>query len=239
MIQLIDASSVQGLLQIERLHAAGIRGLIHKCKQGNDGKDPFFERNIAAATAQGWYRGKYDFLYPLPHLNPEQQAEGFFEASKLGAEDGDIPPVIDFEWPDPDKGFAKWGCTWPQVNEFARRACERSTVLVGRKPIIYIYPYFAHLLVANGGDTSWLKDYALWIASYGGQKPAIPTPWTDWAFWQYDGNGGRTMPNGADADFNWFNGDDAVLAAFCKIAQPIRVADSCGGNAAVDDIVKP
>lgn len=239
MIQLVDASSVQGLLQIDRLHDSGIRGLIHKCQQGNDGKDPFFERNIAAASTKGWCRGKYDFLYPLPHLNPEQQAEGFFKASPLGANDGDIPNVIDIEWPDPDKGFTKWGCTWPQISEFARRTCERSTALVGRKPVIYIYPYFTSLLVAHGGDTSWLADYDLWIASYGNPKPAIPRPWSEWKFWQYDGNGGRTMPNGADADFNYFNGEDAELAAYCRIAQPIRVADSCDGNAAVDGVAKP
>jgi lysozyme len=217
MIKGLDASSVQGVLPVNALRAGGCEFLIHKCKQGNDGKDPFFELNVKAWRDAGGRVGKYDFLYPLPHLDPEKQAEGFFEASQLGAEDGDIPNAIDLEWPDPDAGFAKWGCTPAQVSEFARRAAERSTVLMGVKPIIYIYPYFAAKLRA-GADISWLAEYPLWIASYGGKTPRIPKPWSTWTFWQYDGNNGERMPNGGDADFNWFNGDDEALAAFCQRA---------------------
>ena len=213
MIKGLDASSVQGLLDVEALHAAGCRFLLHKCQQGNDGKDPFFERNVSAARAKGWRVGAYHFLYPLPHLDPEKQAEGFYAASQLGAYNGELPPALDLEWPDPDAGFAKWGCTPKQVSDFARRCAERMTQLFGRKPVIYIYPYFAQKLAA-GADVSWLAEYPLWIASYE-KAPRIPKPWTSWALWQYDGNGGEKLPGGGDADFNWFNGDEEALAAFC------------------------
>lgn len=220
MIKLLDASSVQGLLDIAALDAAGVRGLIHKCQQGNDGKDPFFEKNIAAARhLSSWVLGKYDFLYPLPHLDPEVQAEGFFKASSLGSADGDLPPAIDIEWPDPDAGFTKWGCTAPQVSEFARRCAERTTVLHGRKPLLYIYPYFAAKLASGGADMSWMSEYALWIASYG-KAATIPKPWMTSTVWQYNGNDGERMPNGGDADFNWFNGDAEALAAFCRKQPP-------------------
>lgn len=215
MIKGLDASSVQGLLQIDALDAAGVRFLIHKCKQGNDGKDPFFERNIAAAKAKGWRTGAYHFLYPLPHLDPVAQAEGFYAASSLGTYNGDLPPALDLEWPDPDAGFAKWGCTPAQVCDWSRRCVERVAELFGRKPLIYIYPYFAQRLAA--GDMAWMAEYPLWIASYE-KTPRVPKPWKTWALWQYDGNNGERMPNGVDADFNWFNGDDEELAAFCKIS---------------------
>ncbi len=230
MIKLIDASSVQGLLDITALDAAGCKGLIHKCQQGNDGKDPFFERNIAAAKAFGWTTGKYDFLYPLPHLNPEIQAEGFFKASHLGAADDELPPVIDLEWPDPDAGFVKWGCTAPQVSEFARKTAERETVLYGKRPVIYIYPYFEQKLISGGADVSWMQDYPLWIASYAKQA-TIPKPWLTSTLWQYDGNGGEKMPNGGDADFNWFQGDAEALAAFCRKrpSQPANEIDTGSG----------
>ncbi len=66
---------------------------------------------------------------------------------------------------------------------------------------------------------SWLAEYPLWIASYGAQ-PAIPAPWQSWTFWQYDGNNGERMPNGGDADFNRFNGDEAAFEAFCRRDPP-------------------
>lgn len=236
MILGLDASSVQGLLQIAALDAAGCKILFAKCQQGNDGKDPDFERNIAAARAAGWRCGAYHFLYPLPKLDPVAQAEGFFKASPLGSADGDLPPALDLEWPDPDTGWKKWGCTAQEVSDFARRCAERMTELYGRKPIIYIYPYFENSLIHSGADVAWLAEYPLWIASYGGTKPTIPAPWTDWTFWQFDGNGGRKMPNGGDADFDYFNGDEAALEAFCRLAPVERPADSgVLGPAAVDD----
>ena len=236
MIRGLDASSVQGMLPIAALDAAGCKFLIHKCQQGNDGKDPCFERNTSAAKNAGWKVGAYHFLYPLPHLDPLAQAEGFFKASTLGAASGELPPALDLEWPDPDAGWANWGCTGPQICDWSRKCCERVAQLYGRKPMIYIYPYFAAKLRgrgATGGDMSWLSDYPLWIASYAA-KPVIPAPWSTWSMWQYDGNGGERMPNGGDADFNRFNGDDAALEAFCQISQPDRPADGCEGPAAID-----
>ncbi len=236
MIKGLDASSVQGPLPIQALHDAGCRFLIHKCKQGNDGKDPFFERNISAARALGWKVGAYHFLYPLPHLDPAAQAEGFFAASPLGSESGDIPPALDLEWPDPDAGFAKWGCTPAQVSEWSRKCAERVTELYGRKPLIYTYPYFMAKL--RGADVAWLADYPLWIASYGGPKPTIPAPWTDWKVWQYDGNAGERMPGGGDADFNWYNGDD--LESLCsKYVPPLPEEVTGSGGIIRPDVEWP
>ena len=218
MIKGVDASSVQGKLDIGALDAAGIKFLIHKCQQGNDGKDPWFDRNTAAAKAGGWKVGAYHFMYPLPKLDPVAQAEAFFKASPLGSDDGDLPPALDLEWPDPDAGWAKWGCSAAQVNAWAKACAERMTELYGRRPMIYTYPYFAHALRGRGPlgpDVSWMADYPLWLASYAPQ-PAIPAPWSTYAVWQYDGNGGERLPNGGDADFNWFDGDAEALDAFCR-----------------------
>lgn len=221
MIRGLDASSVQGNLPIKALDDAGVRFLIHKCQQGNDGRDPCFDRNVSAARNAGWYVGAYHFLYPLPHLDPVAQAEGFFKASDLGSRAGELPPALDLEWPDPDAGFAKWGCTPAQVNDWSQRCAARVAELFGRKPLIYTYPYFMSKLRGRGAlgpDVSWLAEYPLWIASYAPQ-PILPAPWSSWAFWQYDGNGGEKMPNGGDADFNRFNGDESALATFAGVVE--------------------
>jgi len=210
----LDASSIQGNLPIKGLYEDGCRFLIHKCKQGNDARDKFFDRNTDAAKAAGMYTGAYHFLYPLPHLNPEKQAEGFFEASSMGATSGELPPSLDLEWPDPDKGFINWGCTPEQVCDWARRCAERTEELFGRKPMIYTYPYFASKLFRPAlASCEWVADYPLWIASYAA-NPIVPKPWSTWTVWQSDGNGGKKMPNGIDADFDVFNGEMCDLEAF-------------------------
>lgn len=209
----VDASSVQGRLPIDSLAADGVRYVIHKCQQGNDGRDPWFDRNVAEARQAGLIVGAYHFLYPLPHLDPAKQAEGFFRASSLGATKGDLPPALDLEWPDPDAGWSKWGCSATQISDWSRRCAERVEALFGRKPLIYVYPYFAARLAA-GADVAWMAAYPLWIASYT-SRPTIPRAWGgSWRIWQFDGNGGRRMKNGVDADFNWLNGDEAALQAF-------------------------
>ena len=45
------------------------------------------------------------------------------------------------------------------------------------------------------------------------------------------------MPNGGDADFNWFNGDETALKAFGSIPQSERLVNDCVlGRAAIDSI---
>lgn len=48
------------------------------------------------------------------------------------------------------------------------------------------------------------------------------SPWDDWTFWQYDGNGGQTLPNGRDCDFNVFNGTLDELEAFAGLRPPMK-----------------
>lgn len=228
MLRGIDVSSVQGSVPFAKLAAMDIRFCIAKCQQGNDGKDPFFERNIKACAEHGIVSGEYHFAYPLPHLDPKKQAEGFFAASKGAA---DLPPFIDAEWPepavkDPATGalkypWRKWGCTASQISDFLAACCARMTELFGRKPIIYTYPWWwAEVAKAGDASVAWAADYPLWMASYKtgwpkqGEKPAIPKPWKDWLFWQFDGNGGLRFPNGVDADFNVFNGTEVNLQAW-------------------------
>lgn len=223
----LDASAVQGRLPIQGLVDKGCKFLIHKCQQGNDGKDPCFEENTILAMNAGMTVGAYHFLYPLPHLDPATQAVGFFKASDLGAELGDLPPALDFEWPEP-QAWAKWGCTAQQISDWTARCAERMVALYGRKPLIYTYPYFMAQL--KGADVSWLASYPLWIASYK-DPPAVPAPWSTWTICQYDGNGGERMPNGVDADFDVFNGDQAVFDMFTGKAR--GPADCVMGPAAI------
>lgn len=100
--------------------------------------------------------------------------------------------------------------------------------LSGVAPVLYTYPWW-WAAVRDGvsaygfptkGDVTWAKAYGLWLASYRtgwpkpGDAPKVPAPWSQWTFWQFDGNGGLRLPNGIDCDFCVFRGDDAALTAF-------------------------
>jgi lysozyme len=215
VIKGIDASAVQGTLDAKSIASAGYAFALLKCQQGNDGKDPVFEKNRKSLTDAGILVGAYHFAYPLPHLDPEAQAEKFFAASDCGTNVGELPVCVDFEWPAPEK-WAKWGCNAKQVAVWFKTHLEKMTKLFGHRPVVYTYPWFITALLQGGADLSYLVDYPLWMADYSqagkqiteGMSPVIPKPWRgrQWCFWQHDGNGGLKLPNGVDADFNVFNG---------------------------------
>lgn len=223
MIRGLDVSMIQGKVPWRQLKQLGYEFGIAKCQQGNDGKDPNFETNYNAMVDAGIIPGAYHFFYPLKHIDPRKQAEGFFRASECGSYIGQLPPMFDFEWPVPEE-WAKWGLTAQQIAEDGRQCLERMTELYGCHPIVYIYPYFFEMLRKGGADLAYLSSYPLCMADYsraGSEvpataKPKVPSVWTDWAFWQHDGNGGLKLPNGVDSDFMVFNGsleDLKTLAA--------------------------
>ena len=76
-----DASSVQGLIPYWQL-SKDMRFAVLKAQQGNDGFDPYFERNALAAFDEGVEPFAYCFAYPLPEAgnptrSPKAQAELF------------------------------------------------------------------------------------------------------------------------------------------------------------------
>lgn len=233
MIRGFDASSAQGLLNFGKLDPA-LRFVILKAQQGNDGFDPFFERNMRAALAAGLVPFPYCFAYPLPATNgvfgrdPLEQAKLCVDRVHAFPEMRGRPIFLDLEWPAPNE-WAKWGCTAKQISEWCRDFCAEVQKLSGVAPVIYTYPWWWGEV--SRADTSWAARYGLWMADYRaagrwpdeGARPLIPTPWTDWLFWQFDGDKGLRLPSGADADFCVFNGDEEALAELALPATLPRI----------------
>lgn len=197
----IDISSAQG--ELADAHWATIaksRSFVYaKARTGNDHDDPRFSRYVAQARAAGMSVGAYLFAYCLPDAaghagrDPESQAQAFFEAAEgLGGAAGDLAPAIDLEWPT-SGDWPKWGCSAPQIADWALRCAVRVETLFGRRPVIYTYPYWARSVGLAG-----LNAYPLWIASYRA-KPDVPLPWSSQDLWQTSG-GGLTLPNGMPCD---------------------------------------
>lgn len=265
----VDVSSIQNTVPWSALADQGASFAFLRCKIGNDaGHDSHFATNVTAAGAASLVVAPYHFAYPLPHLKPAEQVAGFVEASRIGgdligARPGDLPPALDLEWPPPvalkpgGKGWREWGCSAQQIVDWALEALDGMTEAWGTRPVVYVYPDFMRH-VRDGASPLSLVDLAkfpLWIAGgarYGTanttlpdlatERPPVPDPWRSWAFWQFDGNGGRKLPNGVDADHDVFNGTIDDLRALTGmpsapavpvIADPITTAN----HHAISDLV--
>ncbi len=205
MIPGVDVHAGYGLISWTLVASAGIRFAYIKCSQGNErpGKDLQFARNVMQAKANGILVGAYHYAYCLPphpdhpFRSPVDEAHFAFESCQgLGSKAGELSPAVDAEHPAPED-WAKWGCSAKQISEWLHEYCETATLLWGRKPVIYTYPWWWHCLSA--ADVSWAAPYALWMASYTHlgpdtpteHEPPIPAPFRDWTVWQYSADGSR------------------------------------------------
>jgi GH25 family lysozyme M1 (1,4-beta-N-acetylmuramidase) len=225
MLRGLDVSVVQGIVPFHKL--TDLSFCYAKSVEGNDGLDPYFFANVKAGQAAGKLMGAYYFLFPLRHIDPRKQVRLFWDQSRgFGSNVGELPPMLDFEWPAPEQ-WRKWNVDAVFMCQYAKAVCEEMTANWGCKPTIYIYPYFLDCLIRDGGDTSWMSEYDLTIADYSHAgswpkddwKPRIKQhwPWKDWRFCQIDGNGGMRLPNGVDSDFMIFNGDMKALREIAGI----------------------
>jgi GH25 family lysozyme M1 (1,4-beta-N-acetylmuramidase) len=180
MLRGFDASSVQGKIPYDRL-GNEYKFCILKAQQGNDGFDPFFERNAQAALDRGIEPFAYCFTYPLPHLDPKAQAALFVERLSKTVCAG-RPIFLDNEWPEVGAGWAKWKCSASQLADWQHANAEEVHRLSGVRPAIYTYDYWWSSVRDRGGDVSWAADYDLWMAWYrtgwpkDGDAPKVPRP---------------------------------------------------------------
>jgi lysozyme len=224
MLKGIDVSSYQGDFDWKAVAAEDIAFAFIKCSDGNIG-DPTFAKNASAARAAGVLIGGYHFARPLPpqdgqpwHVAAEQAKRHFALSKGLGAVAGDLPPALDFEWPEPDK-WAGYGCSKEQLRDWALAYLNEATSLWGCPPVIYSYPDFIlNLEIATVTD---FASYPLWLAQYShptswptdAESPNALAPWKQWTFWQSSGGQFFKLSNGASSDVDNFLGTHEELVA--------------------------
>ncbi len=196
-----------------------------------------YVENIHASADAGIMGTPYVFPFPLPHIDPVEQAKVFAQSSvvdgHLVGSLGDLPPAYDLEWPPPEQWAAR-GCTADQIVDHALASLEQMTGDYGRPPIVYSYPYFLAAL-SKAKNFGKLMAYPLWIAggaqyqngdghvpvrnddgTWAESPPTVAGWGSNWLFWQHDGNGGKRLPNGVDSDFDVFRYDLLTLAQLAK-----------------------
>jgi GH25 family lysozyme M1 (1,4-beta-N-acetylmuramidase) len=230
-----DIGEPQGVLTIGdwRAIAASDRKFVFvRCSSGNNGVDPRFAPNLAAARAVGvrWV-GAYHVWFALPATpdhpsrDPVEQARLHFRWSKgVGSSDGDLPPAVDFEYPEP-KDWARFGCSAEQIVRDGTIYLAEMERLFDTTPIVYVYPdWMAH--VRPGGDLRPWARCPHWAAEYGLRWPSAIPPWQRVDFWQRGGGDTARLPNGARVDDDVFTGTEVELDALCR-----RAVDVTDGGA--------
>lgn len=235
----IDVSAIQGILtetDWQAIAAAGARFAWLRGVVGNEYRDTQLLTNVERAKRVGIKPGAYVFPFPLPHLDPKQQAEFFVKLlGTLGSAAGELPIAFDLEWPPPEEKdkatgqivdtWKKWRCNPQQLRDWALACLERGEELTGHTWAIYTYRYWA--MRAELDKSPELAERPLWLADYT-FKGRVPTPleahlhkslkpWKRIAAIQHDGDGGLHLPNGRDADFNVFLGDELDIERFCGV----------------------
>lgn len=233
----IDVSAVQGELldkDWEAIAAAGIKFAWLRGVVGNEYRDTQLLKNVERAKRAGVIPGAYVFPFPLPHLSPREQAEFFVRLlGKIGSSVGELPIAFDMEWPPPEERdkttgrivdtWAKWKCSPLQLREWSLACLERGEELTGHLWTIYTYRYWSKRVEVEKAPE--FAKRPLWLADYAfvGKTPTpieahlhkSLAPWKKITVIQHDGNGGLRLPNGRDADFNVFLGDEIDLQSFC------------------------
>lgn len=238
MIKGTDLSAVQGVLPDsvwKALADEGLRFAFLRAVVGNESwVDGSAKENAARARAHGLLVAPYVFPYPLPHLDPVQQAEYFVRRLEgMGMAPGELPPMLDAEWPPREEWkvinevktltypWKRWGCSAPQLREWLLRCIERCEELTGIDWLLYMYRYWGDCIEVQMSPELCRRRLVLADYSLQGKWPTDdqlaalkPPPGFDRiTFVQHDGNGGLKLPTGADADFDCFLGDEDDLRA--------------------------
>jgi lysozyme len=234
MIRGIDVSYDQGAIDWGAVAGAGIRFAIVKATEGAwTTVDPRYEANVAGAKAVGLSVGGYFVIHPYAGADPTMQAESHYHLSGgIGTHPGELPPMIDFELPDPTK-WAEMGVTAASIRTWLLAYRERMTALWARVPLIYTYNYFAAATGLSGLPA--LAQSPLVLASYPAQDvgawpadsavPAKLAPWTSAAFWQCSEKG-RVAGIQTPVDLDVFLGTQAELVALCANGDASTVAQA-------------
>jgi hypothetical protein len=169
-------------------------GCILKATEGTYYAPPWFTANwnrvrVAGGSRYGssWFRGCYHF--GRPEYPGALQADFLLAAVERagGFGDGDMPPAWDIE-----------GSSWKskqQVVDISSAFAARIKQRIGKTPLLY-----AGSLIRDMGITNHMGFSQLWSPQISMQAAAWPV--SQYALWQYAGDGGRP-PHGYDLRANY------------------------------------
>jgi len=202
----IDVSRWQKEIDFDKVKADGYSFVIIRASGPNDDrtavvKDPYFDQNYERAKAAGLLVGAY---HGLQDVFPGQ-ALLFVES--VGDRELDLGYFADLE----ASTLSDAKCS-AHVNAVDARLVKRFGWPEGKYCKIYTSPGFM-----SGRDTSFAEGRDLWLAHWTDNEDniIIPSPWTEYEFWQYGvGDAGFVDGISTRIDLNLFK--DTVQALYEK-----------------------
>jgi GH25 family lysozyme M1 (1,4-beta-N-acetylmuramidase) len=194
-----DNGTPQGI-NFAKMKAEGAKFVYIRAGQ-NLWKDPDFETNVTNARAAGLPWGSYWYLDCRVSIRAQAKIFG----DLMTQWKPDLLPAVDFE----QKEKYLINGTWKRLELSDLSAFltyfKEYYVLI-KKPLIYTGFWFWK---ERGSLAASWKEYPLWIANYGVEKPNIPAPWADYKMWQFteSGPGKRLGVESNAIDMNYMNGE--------------------------------
>jgi len=194
----VDVSRWQGEIDWSKMKTQGVEFGWIKAGEGANVTDPQFARNWAEARRVGVLRGAYYFY--RGGVDPVMQASRF--AQIVGADQGELPPALDFEDMNVRADPAAMALFARQVEAWAK--CP---------PVIYTAAWWWNAQ-RLGGKQAWAARLPLWCADY---SDPVDLPSTgEWSAatihqWTSSGDGRAHGAQSAGLDLDRFFGTRAQL----------------------------
>lgn len=202
MIDGIDISSWQGVVDFTQVASAGYDFAIIKATEGLTYLNPYFPASWRGAKAAGLIRGAYHYADPNSATAQDSAALFVRVVQAFGLAQGDLL-VLDIE--SGSGNLAQW------CGDFMDTVIAIAAPGTPFQPILYSGTWFMepHGLTNNAR----LAQCGLWLAAYQPTQPSPPPLWPFNALWQYSDSG--TVPGvSGPCDLNWFNGTSEQLLLY-------------------------
>lgn len=176
----------------------GIRFAAVKASEGTYYVNPYYLSDTRGAAAAGLQVFAYVFANPS---RAGGAATARFAVTAAGNRivSGRAPLVVDLENDPYKKHTDCYGLRVPAMRAWIGGFIARAEALTGTWPIIYTTTAWWQECTRSTGQ---FRRDPLWLASFGVAAPAVPSPWRDWTFWQYDNLG--VLPGIGQTDLDYY-----------------------------------
>jgi GH25 family lysozyme M1 (1,4-beta-N-acetylmuramidase) len=180
----------------QRLAGQEIRFVAIKATEGTYYRNPFYASDARGAAAAGITVLPYVFASP-DKAGGRATAKYAVQVAGSTASAGRSPLVVDLENDPYAKARDCYGRSVSTMKHWIAGFVTAAHKLTGRLPVIYTTA--AWWQECTGG--SHFGKAALWLAAFGGTAPDVPSPWSNWALWQYADNGKLPGIGRVDLDY--------------------------------------
>ena len=206
----LDISSYQhGRTPIDwRLLARhGISFVSVKVSEGTYYRNPYYQSDGRGAVTAGLAVMPYAFANPA-RAGGAATARYAVRITGSLRRPTQLPLVVDLE-NDPYKAGADcYGFNRRSIIGWIAGFVGQARALTGKWPVIYTGAIWWRECT---GATNRFRRDPLWLAAFGGTRPAVPSTWRHWTFWQYDDDGRLPGIPTADLDYYQPTGDLPAL----------------------------